>query len=146
MVTAVLAIALLALAAGLLWAVGVQALQDERRPAGPPIPAPVPVRRPVRTDVPHALYYYLHATVPGRIYWGISNEPEARHGRHENDPRDQWWMRQSTGAMHLHRWYPNRETARAAERAAVRASAFAGEPIVNDHHNPLKVRRPRAVH
>jgi len=136
----ILAVILMTLAIALLWSVGMQALRDE----APRIP-PAPVRRQIRTEVPHLLYYYRHATLPGRIYWGISNDPERRHGEHETDPDDQDWMRQSTGVMYYHRWYPNRTAARAAERRAIRVSALAGEPIVNDHHNPLKVRHPRAI-
>jgi hypothetical protein len=138
----ILAVILMTLAAALLGAVGVAAVRGET-PSAPPLP--VPVRRPVRTEVPHLLYYYRHATLPGRIYWGISNEPEARHARHLTDPDDQWWMVQSTGIMYHHRWLPNRAAARAAERAAIRASAHAGEPIANQVHHPAG-RSRRAVH
>jgi hypothetical protein len=140
----ILAVILMALAIRLLWAVGVQALRDEASPLPPP-PPPAPIRRQIRTEVPHLLYYYRHATKPGRVYWGISNEPEARHDRHLVDPDDQWWMVQSTGVMYYAQWYPNRVTARAAERRAIRASAYAGEPIANQVHHPAR-RTRRAVH
>jgi predicted GIY-YIG superfamily endonuclease len=138
----ILAVLLMTLAAGLLVAVGVAIVRGET-PVPPPLP--VPVRRPVRTEVPHLLYYYLHATQPGKIYWGISNCPEAREAQHVTDPDDQWWMRQSTGVMYYHRWYPNRRAALAAERAAIRASAYAGEQIANQVHHPAG-RSRRAVH
>jgi hypothetical protein len=142
------AVALMVFALALLWAVAAQIAKGRAATALPP-PLPVPVRRPVRTDVPHALYYYLWAPWSGRTgrcYWGISNEPEARHARHGVDPDDQWWYRQSTGIMYYDHWEPNRDDARAAERQAIRADAFAGAYLANDHHNPLKVRQPRAIH
>lgn len=117
-------------------------------PGRPPTRMPVrrmpvrrtPVRR-VRADVPHLLYRYVWAATLRTCYYGISNEPPARHARHLIDPDDQWWMSRSTGVMIPVCWYPNRAAARAAERAAVRAGAAAGEDLANDHHNP--VRRPR---
>lgn len=136
------AVALMVFAVSLLWAVAAQIAKGRAATALPP---PVPTRRPVRADVSTLLYYYRHAILPGRVYWGISNDPEARHAQHEADPDDQHWMRQSTGIMYYERWYPNRAAALAAERRAIRASALAGEPIANDHHNPLKVRYPRGL-
>jgi len=135
----ILAVFLIALAGGLLWAVGAAVARGEPAPVPPPLPAPV--RRAIRTEVPHLLYFYRHST-GGRIYWGISNDPEARHARHLSDPDDQWWMRQSSGVMYYAKWYPNRVTARAAEREAIRASAYAGEQIANQVHHPAgRIRR-----
>jgi predicted GIY-YIG superfamily endonuclease len=136
----ILAVILMTLAIALLWAVGVQAFRSE----APPVPLP-PVRRQIRTEVPHALYYYLHATVPGKIYWGISNNPERRDGEHAIDPDDQWWYRQSTGVMYYAKWYPNKAAACASERRAIRASAYADEPIANQVHHPAG-RTRRAIH
>lgn len=104
-------------------------------------PAPVraraaATRRPVRADVPHALYRYPHRFRPGARYYGISNEPPARHRRHENDPKDRWWFATSTGRMVIIAWYPNRAAAQAAERGAVRAAWVRGEDIANKHHVP----------
>jgi predicted GIY-YIG superfamily endonuclease len=106
--------------------------------------APVRPARKVRTNVPHVLYHYLHATRPGRIYIGISNSPEVRHSRHLIDPDDREWMRRSTKIMYPVQWYPSRTAARAAERAAVREAAHAGEDIANDQHHPYR-RRSRAI-
>lgn len=116
-----------------------------RRPAVPARPAyvPPPVRRPVRADVPHALYDYPRPD-GWIIYVGISNEPAARHRRHENDPDDQWWYVQTTRAMHIVAWYPNRDAARAAERNRVRTLALAGHDLANDHHNPVRRSRRAA--
>jgi predicted GIY-YIG superfamily endonuclease len=140
----ILAVVLMTLAAALVLAVVVQAV---RSGPGRALPPPVPVRRPVRTEVPHLLYCYEWSPRfgTGRIYYGISNEPENRHARHLTDPNDQWWMRLSTGVMIPLCRYPNRDVARAAERRAVRAGAYAGEDLANDQHHPLKVRQPRAL-
>jgi hypothetical protein len=106
-----------------------------------PFPLAVPARKPVRADVPHALYDYLRPNGTTR-YVGISNEPPARHRRHGVDPKDQWWYRQTTRTMHIVAWYPNRDAAQAAERARVRMLAHAGHDLANDHHNPARrVRR-----
>lgn len=112
------------------------------RPLAPPARPP---RRPVRADVPHALYDYMHAERPGRIYVGISNEPEARHRRHGRDPKDQWWYRRSTKTMHLVAWYPNRAAAEDAEELRVRSLAHAGDDLANTHHNPYARRTRRAA-
>lgn len=106
-------------------------------------PAPAPVRRPVRADVPHALYDYLRPDGSVR-YVGISNEPPARDRRHATDPDDQWWYRETTKFMYVIRWYPDRATAQAAERARVRALALAGHDLANDHHNPVRRNRRAA--
>lgn len=139
----ILVVLLMTLAAGLLWAVGVAAVRDEMRAPVPP-PLRVPARRPIRTEVPHLLYFYRSTTGP-RIYWGISNDPDARHARHLTDPKDQWWMSRSSKVMYYDHWYPNRTTALAAERRAIRASAYSGEPIANQVHHPAG-RIRRAIH
>lgn len=135
------------LAVWLLAALVARALRGRRaRPAPVVYPTRPAIRRaPVREDVPHALYAYLWASRPGRRYIGISNEPAVRHRRHETDPDAQWWFQQTTGVMHVICWYPNRDTARAAERATVRAAALNGEDPANDHHNPLRRRARRAA-
>jgi predicted GIY-YIG superfamily endonuclease len=111
----------------------------------PPTPAPLaapPPRRPVRENVPHALYDYPYAGRAEIVYVGISNEPQARDRRHANDPKDQWWYRQSAKRMVIVGWYPNRDAAKAAERARVQYLARLGHDLANDHHNPVRrVRR-----
>lgn len=108
-------------------------------------PAPVrpaPSRRSIAED-PHVLYHYPWANRPGRRYIGISNEPERRHAEHLIDPKDRWWMVQSTGVMVLVAQYPTRAAALAAERAAIREAYFADEDPANTVHNPG--RKPRAA-
>jgi hypothetical protein len=114
-----------------------------RRPTPPPAPPvrPVPARR-IRTDVPHLLYRYVWL-VGGDCYYGISNEPEKRHARELVDPRCQWWIRQSTKVMIPVRWYPDRDSAHAAEVQAIESAARRGAYLANYHHNPR--RRTRAV-
>jgi predicted GIY-YIG superfamily endonuclease len=99
---------------------------------------PPPRRR--RADAPHAQYHYPHARRRGRIYIGISNCPAVRHARHLVDPKDQHWVRRSTGEMVIDRWYPNERTARMAERAAIRQAYFNGEDPANYQHNPGRRR------
>jgi hypothetical protein len=101
--------------------------------------APVPRRR-IRTDVPHLLYVYDWAT-GGDCYYGISNEPPARHRRHAVDPNDQWWYQRSTKVMHPLGWYPNRTAAFAAERAIVRKRSAEGADLANTVHNSRARRR-----
>jgi predicted GIY-YIG superfamily endonuclease len=139
-----LGLVLLTLTAWLVLALIVQIARWRAQDAVQQLPPPraLPVRRPVRADVPHLLYCYLWATTLRPIYYGISNEPEVRGSRHLTDPDDEWWMRQSTGVMVPIRWLPDRSAARAAERAAIRDGALAGEDLANDHHNPR--RRTRA--
>ena len=109
--------------------------------------ASAPRRRQIRTDVPHLLYVYDWAGEP-RIpdaYYGISNEPPARHARHLIDPDDRWWIERTTGVMHPIGWYPNRTLALAAERAAIRAACARGAELANTVHNPnARKRRTRA--
>jgi hypothetical protein len=135
------AVALIALAAGLLIAVFRMA-----RPASSGVvrhrPAPSPTRRPVREQVPHLLYCYRRPD-GRRIYGGISNCPEIRHARHEIDPDDRWWFVQSDGVMYPIRWLPDRATARAAERTLVRTMHLNGEEPANYQHNPGRRRVPR---
>jgi hypothetical protein len=132
------ALALLILAA---WLIGAVVVSASRPPASPrPVArvrpqAAIPARR-VRTEVEHLLYCYLWADTLQPRYYGVSNEPPVRARRHENDPDDQWWFRQTTGVMVPIRWYPNRAAAFAAERAAVRAGAAAGEDLANQVHHP----------
>lgn len=116
------------------------------RPDAPARTAPrrAPIRRPVRADVPHALYDYHYAGRAEVIYSGISNEPPVRHRRHENEPKDQWWYLKSTKKMHVVGWYPNRVTAQAAERERVRTLALAGHRLANNHHNPVRRTRRAA--
>ncbi len=134
----------------------VAAARTPRRPGGyrPPVgyvaaPAGVaPRRRPVRADVPHALYKYPHLYRPGARYYGISNDPPARDRRHARDPKDQWWYRTSTKQMVIIAQYPNRAAALAAEREAVRAAWARGEDIANKHHVPRSTaprRKTRAA-
>ena len=95
----------------------------------------LPGRAPVRSDVPHLLYLYPWADGT-ECYYGVSNEPAARHRRHGTDPDDRWWYANTTGEMIPIRWYPNRRAALAAERAAIRAAAARGAWLANTHHNP----------
>ncbi len=141
-----IALALLGLGVALLIAARLR-YQQGRRPPRRPISPTAPVRprstrSPGRDDVPHALYRYPHATRPGSIYYGISNDPDARHARHARDPRARWWFSRSTGVMVIVAWFPNRTEAMAAESRAIRTAALAGEDIANDHHNPnRRIRR-----
>ncbi len=129
------------------------AVRIPRRPGGyrPPVAtvAPsTPRRRPVREDVRHALYRYPHLLRDGGRYYGISDDPEARHRRHQRDPKDQWWFRTSTGEMQIIAWYPNRTLARAAERTVIQAAHRRGEDIANQHHVPRSTaprRKTRAA-
>lgn len=133
---------LIAAAVALLVLAVMRGRDSARRP--PPAAVgvrPAPTRR-VREDVPHLLYRYVWLSGLD-AYYGISNEPPERHGRHLTDPRDRWWIEQSTKVMHPVRWYPNRTEARLAERAAIRHAVWHGAYLANDHHNPR--RRPRAV-
>jgi predicted GIY-YIG superfamily endonuclease len=119
-----------------------------RRPSPRPV-TPSPVTRPrrarrVRTDVPHLLYVYYWAA-GGEAYWGISNEPERRHARHQTDPRDQEWMPYTDGVMHPVAWYPNRAAALAAERAAIRRACARGDRIANTVHNTRRRGRARTA-
>lgn len=124
---------MLAVALVLLW-LAVR-LAQRHRPAPQPLSRSRAPKRRVRRDVPTALYCYLHAVVPGRVYVGISNDPESRHRWHEvNSP----WFRFSTGEMRIVAVYPNRRAAMAAETAAIRRAALAGEPLANDVGNPLR--------
>lgn len=131
-------IALLLIAAGLLflWLALVSHRRKWARAIHPRRPLPVlPTRAPVRADVPHLLYLYVWAD-GSDAYYGISNEPGARHRRHGVDPDDQWWFGHTTGVMIPVRWYPNRAAALAAERQAIRAAAARGAWLANTHHNP----------
>ena len=125
---------LLVLAAWILGAVLIVA----SRPSAPRFVPPPPARpaRRIRTDVPHLLYCYVWADTLRPCYYGISNEPPARHLRHEADPDDEWWMSRSTHEMIPIRTLPNRSAALAAERAAIRAGAAAGEDLANQTHHP----------
>lgn len=119
-----------------------------RRP-GPsrPVTTRPPARpaRAIRVDVPTALYHYEWADrPPAPIYYGISNDPPARHRRHEVDPDDRWWMSRSTGVMVLDTQYPNRPAALAAERTAIRAAHARGHELANYQHNPGRRRRVAA--
>lgn len=114
------------------------------RPAVVVPPAP---RRRIRTDVPHLLYVYDwdgRRAIPD-AYYGISNEPPARHARHLIDPDDRWWIERSTRVMHPIGWYPNRALALAAERAAIRAACARGADLANTVHNPSARRRRTRV-
>jgi predicted GIY-YIG superfamily endonuclease len=97
-------------------------------------------------DVPTILYHYEWADRPtAPIYFGISNDPPARHVRHENDPDDRWWMDRSTGVMILDTQYPNRAAARAAEKAAIQRAHYAGHELANYQHNPGRRKRYAAA-
>ena len=132
------AFALIALAGVLLTAV----IRSARRPAPPRMVARPPTRRPVRADVPHLLYCYRRPD-GRRIYGGISNDPPARHSRHEIDPDDRWWMVQSDGVMYPIRWLPDRTAARAAERGLIAEMHRNGEESANYQHNPGRRRVAR---
>jgi predicted GIY-YIG superfamily endonuclease len=127
----------------LLFVVLRQGGRPPARPAPLPRPAGTP-RRQIRVDVPHLLYVYEWAA-GGDCYFGISNEPDARHRRHGVDPDDRWWYEQTTKVMHELAWYPNRAAALAAERAAIRAACSVGAALANTVHNTrARGRRPRA--
>jgi hypothetical protein len=96
-----------------------------------------PTRAPVRSSVPHLLYCYYWAT-GGECYFGISNDPPARHERHAGKSE---WFPLSTGVMYEVQWYPNRAAALAAERMAIRTASARGATLANDHHNPYARRR-----
>lgn len=96
-------------------------------------------------NVPTVLYHYDWADGRGPIYFGVSNEPPARHRRHENDPRDRWWMERSTGVMILDTQYPNRPAAEAAEEAAIQRAHYAGHELANYQHNPGRRKRYAAA-
>lgn len=112
---------------------------DARRPA-PPVKR---VPRQIRVAVPHLLYMYRWARDDRPAYFGISNEPEARHRRHGVDPDDLWWYQLSDGVMYEVGWYPDRTAARAAEVSIIQRHALAGEYLANTHHNPYADRRGR---
>ncbi len=136
------ALILFAVAAACIWLAGRRRaehrqLPDRRRT---PLPAKPPARRRVREDVPHLLYVYLWAANRRAAYYGISNEPPARHRRHETEPDDEWWFRLTDGVMYEVAWYPNRKAAKAVERATIRGEAVAGEYLANMHHNPYAQR------
>lgn len=95
-------------------------------------------RRRVRVDVPHALYHYLHAELPGRIYLGITNDPEERDRTHELTSE---WYARSTRMMYVVEWHPSRQAALNAERAAVLYAWAHGEPIENRQYIPGRIRR-----
>jgi hypothetical protein len=143
-VTNLLALALVILAGSLLAAAyrfgrpQPMPVRPNRRPATSGGVRQRPVRQ-IRTEVPHLLYCYKRPD-GRRIYGGISNEPPERHARHLIDPDDRWWMVQTDGVMYPVRWLPNRDTARAAERALVREMYHRGEDPANDHHNPGRRR------
>ena len=145
-----LALFLILAAAGLIVAAVVRV---HRTPPTRPVPRvrpavsqPAPIRRSHR-DEPHALYHYDRPD-GSLIYYGISHEPPVRHDRRMNefakgDPRVAW-VAESTGVMHIDRWYEDYAAANAAERIAVRAAAEAGHDLANDHYNPNRRARRAA--
>lgn len=138
-----LAVILLVFAAWLFW-VALAGRRSTRPLAPTPPPRPVTPRsrrRAVHHGEPHALYHYLHATRPGRIYIGISSDPGERAARHAVDPRSQRWYPYSTGRMVIVGWYRDYATAHAAEVAAIQTAHAAREPIANTLHVPRRSRR-----
>ncbi len=108
------------------------------------IPAPA---RQVRRDVPHALYQYLTPAGAPK-YFGISNDPGARHERRmrqfaAGDPKVAW-VAETTREMQVLAWYDDHAAANAAERIMVRAAAEAGHDLANDHYNPNRRSRRAA--
>lgn len=85
------------------------------------------------------LYQYRHATLPGRAYIGITNDPDVRYAREQKA----WWFPHTTGRMELVCRYRSRELADAAEAAAIEEAALAGEPLLNDRKVPQHIRQAR---
>ena len=86
------------------------------------------------------LYEYDHATMPGRRYIGITNDPAKRHGQHAEQS---WWFPSTTGQMRLVKCYRSRALALVAETEAIVAAALAGEPLANDRKVPQHIRQAR---
>lgn len=86
------------------------------------------------------LYEYDHASLPGRRYIGITNNPKVRAAGHRDRS---WWYGSSTGQMRLVRCYKSEKLAGEAETAAIEAAALAGEPIANDRKVPRHIRQQR---
>lgn len=82
------------------------------------------------TEQHTALYRLLGAN--GRLlYVGISGNPDARWGTHSNN--QPWWKEVADRKVE---WHPSRETAAAAEVAAIKAE----RPLYNKQHSVISAR------